>query len=186
MKCIYQSSVIGKLCKENQDEILIHETKDFSVHGVFDGIQSRKFSGEFTSQLVALLEQELMMDSRYSNPDSISKLLDKCRKNLATRFPAAGCSFLVIINAYHLPYRFFLWAGDCRLGRIRNQRLVWITDLHTKSGVLTNRLLAKRACIPSVGVIDKKRCEFILASDGFWSDNKNDDTTVIKITATNA
>jgi len=185
MELKYRSSRIGTRCKENQDHILIHEDNGFSVHGVFDGIQSRPGSGEFTKQLVKLIKHELRSGCAYITPTSICDLIDECRSLLARRYPAAGCSFILIANVTGLPYRFFIWAGDCRLGSWRSDNPVWITCPDSKRGILTNRLLAKRTCRPQIGTIDKKRRYFILASDGHWKSNNDDDATYIVVAGSN-
>lgn len=181
MQCTKHSSVIGTCCTENQDACVLVEREEFSVHGVFDGIQSRCGSGTFTHQLVGEVKTKLEAMTEVPTPKKIIAIVNEIRQGLMPNQPAAGCSFIMLVDVYQLPYQFYVWAGDCRLGRNGGNRLTWLTPPHTNMGILTNRLLAKRPCTPSVGAMARKHGSLILASDGYWANIEEDDRTVVHL-----
>ncbi len=189
MKKLIYKSIQGSECPSNQDTVAVIESNAYTVHGVFDGSSSRANSGAFVNGIVDRLEFEFeessLKDCSYSDviPTAI-KCVNAARKLLAYKYPAAGCSFVLLVDITGHPFTYTIWAGDCRLGVIGKKRTTWKTSPHLlktclSQNTLTNCLLAKRPCHPSGMVMARTKALITLVSDGEWKQRSNDDATAL-------
>jgi len=186
------TSTQGTDREKNQDTALIIEEAGFSVHGVFDGSSNRAKSGDFVKELAAglklVFEKSDIKACHYNDVIPILKsLINSVRKSLSCKYPAAGCSFVLLTDIAGHPFTYTIWAGDCRLGLARKERTTWKTPAHLlatclSQNTLINCLLAKRDCLPSGMVMARSRGQIMLATDGYWKDRPDDDSTVLILT----
>jgi serine/threonine protein phosphatase PrpC len=188
LPCYLWQSRGGTLAPDNRDYCGIAEAYGTNLCILADGATGTPHSGELARALVCHFLESFKRTQQSLTSEGAITLLKQAHGDLRRQYPADSASYIVafktddpIINTIH--------AGDCRLGRVTQNRIQWLTPVHTLATaiqnledhvlradpnryLLTRSFKGRRFQEPECNIhkLDDKHEVMVLASDGFWAD----------------
>lgn len=181
----------GRLTTDNRDAFAHATHGPANVYLIADGSSRHAHSGELAQALLneLLLGLNLLPCTELevaSLPDALLQLIARSHQTLASDFPHAACSYLLLCL---LPNATFtIHEGDCCLGTLDDKgEITWLSAVHCAPNWQRDLSHAQLARIPSRHTLTRcfsaRRTSYpevshwpahpehrwLLASDGFWA-----------------
>lgn len=193
-------SHVGNVRKTNEDAFLIHHEE--GLWTVADGMGGHR-AGDVASQtIIDALSKFKRSDDLATNIDLLEEHLQNanqlCRQRGNEKGGVMG-STAALMFVYD-PYCFFLWAGDSRIYRLRNQRLEQLTEDHSlvqemkslgeiteqearnhpSSNIITRAIGVKESLVIDIEYATVEDDDYyLLCSDGLYRDVSEDEIVEI-------
>ena len=130
----YGKTDVGKARKLNEDSMLVRP--DVGMFAVADGMGGHE-AGDVASQMVVSALNEIQLGSsleKYINDieDALVNVNKKLIEIAHQGEKPTTCGSTVVVMLAYEKYCAFLWAGDSRLYRIRDNKLIQLTTDHSQ------------------------------------------------------
>lgn len=185
---------VGNVRSINEDSFI--ERTDINLWAVADGMGGHQ-GGEIASQMIvdSLQEISLPINSLSDYVDRVEDSLINVNRSLIQlgkdQFSNRTIGSTVICMLAHNAHIAYLWAGDSRLYRLRNNRLEQLSSDHSEiqrlideglldasvakshpaSNVVTRAIGGQQLIIPQIAVDDAEPSDvYLLCSDGLYRD----------------
>lgn len=179
----------GTLTDDNRDYCGIAERPDATLFAVIDGSTHGPQGGDLAKDLACHLVDKFMVLDKPVTKQNVLAILQQTHRKLRFQYPADSASYFIMVQADD-DQVMVIHAGDCRLGRLLNQKqsIDWLTTVHTLANAITdlsdaelsahpNRHLLTRSFRPRQ-FVHPEYCQFslfpddslVIATDGFWAE----------------
>ena len=130
----YGKTDVGKARKLNEDSMLVRP--DVGMWAVADGMGGHE-AGDVASQMVVSVLNEIQLGSsleKYINDieDALVNVNKKLIEIAHQGEKPTTCGSTVVVMLAYEKYCAFLWAGDSRLYRIRDNKIIQLTTDHSQ------------------------------------------------------
>jgi serine/threonine protein phosphatase PrpC len=175
----------GSRTQDNRDYGGVGLRVDEALCVILDGATSGRGSGELARQIATEVIDWYVEREELPSPEAVIEQLRALHATLLATYPQGSASYMLVL-VKESGDGVALYAGDCMLGRLEEEQIVWLCQPHTLANALTDQPITDIAAAPSRHRVTRsfRRAEFmipdvlegikvdhlVMATDGFWAD----------------